>query len=108
MNICINNWYGRLGNNIIQVKHALLLAIYYNFNVILPNHPYFNTEYIIINPKINKNNSIVKDNKTEFFCLIDEKIMSYYKTIFKLNLDATYNILKKNIYYKRCSSIAYK
>jgi len=50
MNICINNWYGRLGNNIIKVKHALL-AIYYNFNVILPNHPYFNREYIIINPK---------------------------------------------------------
>ena len=95
MNICITNWYGRLGNNIIQVKHALLLAIYYKFNVILPKHPYFNTQYIIINRDIYKHDIKVTDKKTEFFCLIDEILMSYYQPIFDINLDKAYTLLKK-------------
>lgn len=95
MNICINKWYGRLGNNIIQVKHALLLALYYDFNVILPNHPYFNSEYIIINPKITKYNSKIQDTQSEFFCLIDKNLTSYYQPVFDVNLDTVYKIIKK-------------
>lgn len=46
MSVAITGWTGRLGNNIIQVKHALHLALYYKYNVTLPPHSYFNTRYI--------------------------------------------------------------
>jgi hypothetical protein len=39
--LVISYWYGRLGNNIIQVKNALHIALYSNYNVIIPQHLYF-------------------------------------------------------------------
>ena len=63
-NIYIKNWYCRLGNNIIQVINAILIAVYYNYNIILPRHEYFNKTYIILNPriKIRYRKIINKDN----------------------------------------------
>ena len=52
MNIIIRSWFGRLGNNIIQVLNAILIALYYNYNIILPGHKYFNKKYIILNSEI--------------------------------------------------------
>ena len=37
MNLKIKNWYGRLGNNIEQVKNVIQIALHYNYNVIY--HP---------------------------------------------------------------------
>ena len=66
MNILIRSWYGRLGNNIIQVLNALLIALYYNYNIILPRHRYFNNKYLILNDKIKiKDDKIT--NKDNFF-----------------------------------------
>jgi hypothetical protein len=39
--LVIAYWYGRLGNNIIQLKNVLHIALYCNYNVIIPHHPYF-------------------------------------------------------------------
>lgn len=46
MSVNIVGWTGRLGNNIIQVKQALHVALYYKYNVTMPRHRYFNTQYI--------------------------------------------------------------
>jgi hypothetical protein len=42
--LCINGWYGRLGNNIIQVRNALHIALYCGdySGVVIPRHTYFN------------------------------------------------------------------
>ncbi len=62
-NVCIQSWYGRLGNNILQVKNALHLAFYKQYNVILPKHKYFTTTYIIINKDIRINYPKVLDEQ---------------------------------------------
>jgi len=50
MHLKINNWFGRLGNNIIQIKNCIQIALYYSYEtIIIPNHPYFNTITININ-----------------------------------------------------------
>ena len=66
MNILIRSWYGRLGNNIIQVLNAILIALYYNYNIILPGHKYFNKKYIILNSAINIRDYKIT-NKGNFF-----------------------------------------
>jgi hypothetical protein len=66
MNILIRSWYGRLGNNIIQVLNALLIALYYNYNIILPRHRYFNNKYLILNDKIKIKDGKIT-NKDNFF-----------------------------------------
>ena len=54
--VCINKWYHRLGNNIIQVHNAILIGLYFNCNVTIPAHSFFNTKII----KINNNKSLNK------------------------------------------------
>lgn len=66
MNLKINNWFGRLGNNIRQVYNALVIATFYNYNIIIPKHTYFNTTYIVINDKINHHHKTIID-KHDFF-----------------------------------------
>lgn len=50
MIIIIKEWYGRLGNNIKQITNALVIALKHSANVSIPQHEYFNTQMIIINP----------------------------------------------------------
>ena len=73
MNLVISKWRGRLGNNIIQLKNILGLALYYNFNIIIPDHKYFNKRYIIINDNINILSKNINDS-TDFFSLSDVNI----------------------------------
>jgi hypothetical protein len=45
--IVINRWYGRLGNNIIQVQNVLFVALFHCHETIkIPKHPYFNKTII--------------------------------------------------------------
>ena len=94
-NIYIEKWFCRLGNNIIQVINAILIAIYYNYNIILPKHKYFNTTYIIINDKITIQNDKINssENGHFFFC---DKIKDIDKKLFKLNNEKTLEILKSS------------
>lgn len=73
MNLVISKWRGRLGNNIIQLKNIIGLALYYNFNIIIPDHKYFNKRYIIINDNINILSQNINDS-TDFFSLSDVNI----------------------------------
>ena len=52
--VSIDKWYRRLGNNILQVHNAILIGLYFNCNVTIPAHSFFNTRLI----KINNDNSL--------------------------------------------------
>ena len=68
MIIQIRKWYGRLGNNIHQLKNVIQIGIYYNYNIILPNHSFFNTNYIVFNKDIiNIKENIICDHENDFF-----------------------------------------
>lgn len=119
MGLLINNWVGRLGNNIIQLKNCIQIALYYNYEKIsIPYHQYFNTtiinidqikkvtdvkiyEYTNIDKNIfierNKNNienneKIISDINNFFY---QSKIKNIDINVFNLNIDLTIYILKK-------------
>ena len=91
MNIHIHFSYGRLGNFFIQIRNALHIAISLDYNIILPEHEYFNTNYIIINPSIDINAERVTDCHQYYYrnkCLIATPDM------FKCNNDRVLTIMK--------------
>ena len=90
----------------MQLLNAINIAIFYNYNVILPKSKYFNTTYICINDKTNvmqrlsfwgrkwgcfKNYNIT--NPDEFFNL-ENKIKNIDKKVFDLNKDETVEIIR--------------
>jgi|TARA_B110001469_G_scaffold57318_1_gene55105 hypothetical protein len=90
--IRISKWYGRLGNNIVQVNNAIQIGLYYNYNIILPKHPYFNTTYININNRMDSE-VIMEDiffNNNNLYMSLD-----ITKDLFNLNIEETRDILKK-------------
>ena len=68
-NISIQRWYGRLGNNIIQVKNGLTIAYHYNCNLIIPSHRLFTKRYIVINSSINEKDKphLINSESEQFF-----------------------------------------
>lgn len=97
MNLHINNWSGRLGNNIIQLTNAIKIALYYNYNIIIPHHTYFTTTYIIINDTINKTDNKINDTHQFFY---QDKIKNIDNNVFNENIDKTLQILKQNFTIK--------
>ena len=66
-NIWIKGWSGRLGNNIIQLKNAIQLAVSKNYNVIMPRHKYFSKTYICLNKQIGINSKRISDPNNYFY-----------------------------------------
>jgi len=102
MNIYIRNPTARLGNLLIQIKNALHIAIYMGYNVILPQHEYFNTRYIIINKRVNVNAKRITD-KYEFFCC--EEFKAVNPKIFKNNIESVSSIMKDIFIFKNIVSL---
>ena len=65
-NIWIKGWTGRLGNNIIQLKNAIHLALSKNYNVIIPKHKYFSKTYISLNKNIGIHCKRISDSNNFF------------------------------------------
>lgn len=86
--IIIEKWSGRLGNNIIQIKNALHLALYNNDNVKIPNHYFFNTN--IIEHTKEKNNTIIKDKYNFYY----KERINVDKKIFNINHEKIKKILQ--------------
>jgi hypothetical protein len=97
-NIYIKNWYGRLGNNIIQVLNAILIALYYKYNIILPRHRYFNIKYLILNDKIKIRDGKIT-NKDMFFSRYE--IPNIDKKVFDENNQKALNILRSCFIIKK-------
>lgn len=66
MSIFIKKWRGRLGNNIKQIKNALIYAYLLNVNLIIPPHQYFNKTYIKLFKKKDTKIIIDKNNDNQF------------------------------------------
>ncbi len=90
----ITNWFGRLGNNITQVKNALLIGLYYNYNIELQPHIFFNTTRIIINREKKLDNIFSKIIDTEGTYFYYQNKLSSYKECFQYNEDKVKKILK--------------
>lgn len=94
MFIKIKKWKGRFGNNIQQIVNALIVALYYDFNILIPKHDLFIKKEIIINKNnlkyLNKDKfEIIESNKlNNFFRIerIDLKNHKFNKKIFN-NID---------------------
>ncbi len=90
--IKINDWFGRLGNNIIQVHNAILIGLFYNMNISLPTHNFFIKKDIILNDdKQNDEHVYFTDNYNFFF---REYINNIDNNLFTLNYDKSIKILK--------------
>jgi hypothetical protein len=72
MNLKINSWSGRLGNNIIQLLNCIQISLYYDckYNIIIPNHKYFSTKYIILNPKIQDSDECITEYNNFYYFLL--------------------------------------
>lgn len=88
----IKKWYCRLGNNIVQVKNALHIAIHYNYNLNIPEHKFFNKKNIILNPKIGESSKIYHDILgINFF--YKNKIVDFPQNIFNENNERVRELL---------------
>jgi hypothetical protein len=87
-NFIIKYWYGRLGNNIIQVQNAIFCGLYYNYNIIIPPHNFFNKTFIKINTENNKENINI-----ELFFYREELIKKFSKHPFENNKEKCLEIL---------------
>jgi hypothetical protein len=90
--IIIQNWVGRLGNNIIQLCNAIHIALYYKETIELPKHHFFNVNIIKEYFNNNKNNLLIKDNFNFYY---KSKIKQISSDAFETNNEETINILLK-------------
>lgn len=81
----------RLGNFIIQLKNAIQIALFYNYNIILPEHKYINTTYLVTNDNIAVHNETITDENN---FLYQFTISNIDCNLFKLNRERTCQILK--------------
>lgn len=66
MNLYVKHWVGRLGNNMIQLLNVISIALYYNYNIIVPYHKYFKETYIILNKNVTVHDEVITNND-QFF-----------------------------------------
>jgi len=81
----------RLGNFFIQINNALHIALYYNYNIILPKHEFLNTTYVIINKDVTPEAEQIT-NCDYFFTR--NKIENVDDSIFYINSDKVLTIMK--------------
>ena len=100
----LQGWYGRLGNNIIQVVNMLHIALFHKYNIELPYHFMLSKQRIeifeegkVIKYIIDKNyyfiRKKIKDINSECFKENKEKIRKIMKDLFRVDYE---NILKKD------------
>lgn len=90
MVLIIKKWEGRLGNQIIQLKNAIQIALFYKENLIFPKSNFFIKNQL----KFNKKNKYPIFDLHNFF-LKSKLIKIYDSHCFEKNLNLTRNILNK-------------
>jgi hypothetical protein len=92
----------RIGNFLIQIKNSIHIALYYNYNVILPVHTLLNTTYIVINKDVTLDNKIIIDKYNFYY---RDKIKNINKSLFTINADKVLIILKDIFKIKNISPL---
>jgi hypothetical protein len=113
--IYLPEWYGRLGNNIIQLLNVITYGLQNNYEIVrFPNHYAFNTTEIVLNKSTNILDPIrtyiaidescfyfmIMNNKLSYTINIKELFNKYIKKIFnniKYDLDINYDL---TIYFR--------
>jgi hypothetical protein len=90
MTCIINEWYGGLGNNIHQVRNAILVGLYHKCNVKIPPHSFFNKTKIILHEDDCELNANVI--KSIFF--FEDEISNIDRQCFNENIDKMIEILR--------------
>jgi hypothetical protein len=91
MVVYITKWFGRLGNNILQVRNTLYIACYYGYNLNLPKHKFFNKQSILINKK-DTSEPIYSTSESAYF-FSRNKIVDINTECFTTNHDVVANLL---------------
>lgn len=92
--LCISYWYGRLGNNIIQVKNALHIAFYYGYNVIIPKHQYFKYNHLLVSStKEGDTVELIYDHPSRGFYFVSNIDSSINRECFSMNHDKVREVL---------------
>ena len=87
----ITSWYGRLGNNITQLKNVLHIALYCNYNIEIPRHVFFKATKIIINKNYENKGNIIDTEGVEFYY---QNKLKKYKICFEKNHEKVKEILQ--------------
>ena len=90
--IILKTWYGRLGNNIIQLSNAIHIAIAFKHNIkINVQHRFF--DFSLIEKYFNKynNSEIITDGYNFFY----KSKLPFSNAIFKQNIEEKNKILQK-------------
>ena len=82
---------GKIGNFIIMLSNAIRIALFYNYNIILPNNPYINTRYIVINNNVNIDNEKITNPNNFFY---RSRINNIDTILFRKNTLKTLEVLK--------------
>lgn len=99
--IIFNNFYGRLGNNIIQICNIIHIAIAYKHNIKFNvKHEFF--DFSVIEKYFNKYNNNEIITNTNFF-LIDR--LPFSNNIFKQNIEERNQILQKAFLIKNINKL---
>ena len=110
MNLHIEQWNGRLGNNIVQLKNTIQVALFYNYNIIIPDltNPYgqqvskysyfsLNNNITIEDDKITDDGNFYYAAKTQLKRRKENLVSEIDKNLFKMNKNKTIEILKDSI-----------
>jgi len=100
--LTIRKWYGRLGNNIVQVMNTILIALYYkNFNIEIPSRDFFNKTLLTINTSVSFNE--YKELEYNEFFYQDHTIFSHSwinSECFKTNITEMLDIIRDLFVFK--------
>jgi hypothetical protein len=102
--LIFNEWYGRLGNNILQLSHAMAIAIAHKHNIKfnVKNHLFF--DIIVINnyfDKYNNNNEVITDKYNYYYTDRNAILQKVYTE----NIDERNQILKKAFLIKNINKL---
>ena len=90
--IIFNNWYGRLGNNIIQLKNVIQIAFYFKYKIYFRcSHKFFDIRIIEKYFSNNENNKPI----TDVYNFFDRsKMKNIPPEVFKKNNKEAIDLLK--------------
>jgi len=108
--IQIRKWQGRLGNNIIQVKHALQIAHFYSnryTRVCFPPHPFFTTTEVVTNPHRVREEVNVNILWDEYNFYYAHRIRGMDPTVFTTHHTVTLQTLKSIFLISKVPSLGF-